>query len=53
MSNKIIQLGNIREDSKNFKNPQTGRVYSAEGIAPTIMSNSHGKTSGDIQEQKY
>lgn len=25
---------------------QSGRVYSAEGIAPTVMSNSHGTTSG-------
>lgn len=34
--NKIIQLGNLRKDTKNFTNPQTGRVYSAEGIAPTL-----------------
>lgn len=34
--NKIIQLGNLREDTKNFSNPQTGRVYSENGIAPTI-----------------
>lgn len=34
--NKIIQLGNLRKDSKNFTNPQTGRVYSENGIAPTI-----------------
>lgn len=33
---KIIQLGNLRKDSKNFTNPQTGRVYSENGIAPTI-----------------
>lgn len=36
MSNKIIQLGNIRKDSKNFTNPQTGRIYSVDGIAPTL-----------------
>ncbi len=34
--NKIIQLGNLRKDSKNFTNPQTGRAYSKDGIAPTI-----------------
>lgn len=34
--NKIIQLGNLRKDTKNFTNPQTGRIYSAEGIAPTL-----------------
>ena len=31
---KIIQLGNLRKDSKNFTNPQTGRVYSEDGLAP-------------------
>ena len=34
--NKIIQLGNLRKDTKNFTNPQTGRIYSAEGIVPTL-----------------
>lgn len=34
--NKIIQLGNLREDSENFNNPQTGRIYSVDGIAPTL-----------------
>lgn len=34
--NKIIQLGNLRKDTKNFTNPQTGRIHSAEGIAPTL-----------------
>lgn len=36
--NKIIQLGNLRQDSKGFTNPQTGRVYYEEGIAPTIST---------------
>lgn len=36
MSNKIIQIGNIREDSDNFTNPQTGRIYSVDGISPTL-----------------
>lgn len=34
--NKIIQLGNLREDLENFSNPQTGRIYSVDGIAPTL-----------------
>lgn len=34
--NKIIQLGNLKKDTQNFKNPQTGRIYSVEGIAPTL-----------------
>ena len=32
---KIIQVCNILEE-KGFSNPQRGRVYSAEGISPTI-----------------
>ena len=35
---KVCQLDSSYE--------QSGRVYSAEGISPTIMSNSHGNTSG-------
>jgi hypothetical protein len=35
-SNKeILQVGNIAAE-KNFKNPQIGRVYAPEGIAPTL-----------------
>lgn len=33
---KIIQLGNMRKGTPKFRNPQTGRVYSIDGIAPTI-----------------
>ena len=32
----IIQIGNLRKDKPNFANPQCGRVYSIEGISPTI-----------------
>lgn len=31
---------------------QSGRVYDSNGIAPTIMSNSHGKTSGGYTSPK-
>ena len=41
--NKLIQIGNMRTDSENFKNPQTGRVYSIEGIAPTINTCQGGR----------
>lgn len=34
--NKIIQLGNIMQSPEGFKNPQTGRIYSIKGIAPTL-----------------
>lgn len=32
---KVIQVANIAEE-KNFSNPQVGRVYSTQGISPTI-----------------
>lgn len=37
MANKIscIQLGNIVA-GKNWDNPQVGRVYSVDGLAPTL-----------------
>lgn len=35
-TNKIIQVGNLRKNHKKFTNPQIGRVYSENGIAPTI-----------------
>ena len=34
--NGIFQLGNMYEDSKKFSNPQTGRIYSINGISPTL-----------------
>ena len=41
--NKIIQVGNIVDDADvHFKNPQRGRVYSIEGIAPTVCNFSGG-----------
>ena len=33
---KIIQLGNLAADTEKFKNRTVGRVYSIEGISPTI-----------------
>lgn len=31
----VMQVGNIVED-KEFKNPQRGRIYSTEGLSPTL-----------------
>lgn len=45
--NKIIQLGNLREDLENFSNPQTGRIYSVDGIAPTLNT-----CQGETDNQK-
>lgn len=33
---KIIQVGNLRKGTPAFDNPQTGRVYSVEGLSPTL-----------------
>ncbi len=41
---KVCQLDGAHE--------QSGRVYSADGISPTIMSNSHGKTEGGYTSPK-
>ena len=43
--NKIINLGNLKKASAKFKNPQTGRVYSIEGISPTINTCQGGRTT--------
>lgn len=47
-NNTIIQIGNIREGTPNFQNPQSGRVYAIDGIAPTINT-----CQGVIYNQKY
>lgn len=37
--NKINQIGNIADDKgRGFKNPQNGRIYSSDGIAPTLST---------------
>ena len=34
---QVKQVGNLIEDTdRKFKNPQIGRIYSAEGLAPTL-----------------
>lgn len=32
MSNRIIQLGNLREGTTTMKNPSGGRVFSGGGV---------------------
>ena len=34
--NEVIQIGNIAEEKENFKNPQVGKIYSAEECSPTL-----------------
>ena len=43
---RVIQVGNILNNEVGFKNPQRGRVYSIEGISPTIYDFSGG---GNLQ----
>lgn len=48
---KVIQVGNLVDDSNiNFKNPQRGRVYSIEGISPTIYCFQGGNLEPKIME---
>nr|DAH21727.1 MAG TPA: Cytosine specific methyltransferase [Caudoviricetes sp.] len=42
----VIEPSIIKVGQLDSSFDQSGRVYSAEGIAPTVMSNSHGTTSG-------
>lgn len=35
---RVIQVGNILNNEVGFKNPQRGRVYSVEGLSPTIYT---------------
>lgn len=54
---KIKQLGNLLPD-KNFTNPQCGRVYDPEGLAPTeqrLEPNSQGisNTLTTVQKDNY
>lgn len=33
---RVMQVGNIYEDTDNFKNRTMGRIYSGDGLSPTI-----------------
>lgn len=46
--NFIIQVGNIKEST--WKNPQVGRIYSSEGISPTLNTCSGGGHEPKIVE---
>ena len=47
-SNNVKQIGNISEGNSSWGNPQTGRVYSAEGISPTLNTCSGGQREPKI-----
>lgn len=46
--NKVIQLGNLRDSYENFSNVQPGRVYSVDGIAPTLNTCGGGQREPKI-----
>lgn len=46
---KIIQVANISE-GKGFSNPQTGRIYSLEGLCPTLNTMQGGGREPKILE---
>ena len=48
----VIEPSIIKVGQLDSSFDQSGRVYSTEGIAPTVMSNSHGKTSGGYTSPK-
>lgn len=48
----VIEPSIIKVGQLDSSFDQSGRVYSAEGIAPTVMSNSHGSTSGGYTSPK-
>lgn len=50
-SKDILQVGNIAAE-KNFKNPQIGRIYAPEGIAPTLNCCGGGDRQVKIIESK-
>lgn len=53
MANKArcIQLGNIAV-GKSWDNPQSGRIYSVDGIAPTLNTCGGGNLEPKILESK-
>lgn len=48
----VIEPSIIKVDQLDSSFDQSGRVYSAECIAHTVMSNSHGSTSGEYTSHK-
>lgn len=48
---EVIQIGNIAEE-KNFRNPQTGRIYDVRGCSPTLSTMQGGNQEPKILEEK-
>lgn len=48
---EVVQIGNIAEE-KNFRNPQTGRIYDVRGCSPTLSTMQGGNQEPKILEVK-
>lgn len=46
---KVQQIGNIYPDTDNFKNRVAGRIYSAEGLSPTLRTVTGGHNEPKIE----
>lgn len=46
--NVVKQLGNISTDNSSWNNPQTGKIYSVEGISPTLNTCGGGQREPKI-----
>ena len=46
----VVQIGNIYPDTDNFKNRTSGRVYSAEGLSPTLRTVTGGHNEPKVVE---
>ena len=49
---QVQQIGNIYPDTDNFKNRTSGRVYSAEGLSPTLRTVTGGHNEPKVVEEK-
>ena len=47
-SNNVKQIGNISNGNSSWKNPQTGRIYSPDGISPTLNTCGGGQREPKI-----
>ena len=48
----VVQIGNIYSDTESFKNRVAGRIYSAEGLSPTLRTVTGGHNEPKVVEQK-
>ena len=48
---EVIKIGNIAEE-KNFRNPQTGRIYDVRGCSPTLSTMQGGNQEPKILEEQ-